>query len=504
MKNIFITIAAAFFVLVQSSCSKEPTVNKPQPSGSNYFKLEIKQLPPGNSILQEAHVVVTVINENNEEVIRNRKLRLTYNGTYTTDRVFLPTGLYRISAFIIKDKSDSVKYAAPFNNSLRATEVTKPLHIGFSLPSTNDLTIPVEVAKLQTGDQPSHFGYPAGSFGAQTGEPASETITIKVRGSLQIGDVLYDSMPSMLKITVWNKENQATIENRSLEAGVNQVMLPVAANKYSLQYEKWGYAEEKLIDPATIDTINIYQFNGIFEARRLFSELTYRVVDGRDVAESKTAYFYNQDKSLDKVVYYQKKNDGTPFIVFADSYSYTGSLIQNIRRKDDTGTDAESTVFVRNAEGEAQAITHSAKSGIITNASISYRPIPEGRDIQVKYQFSDNSNQVDYNMRFAGGNMIESAAAIGNGTSELGTYQYDTNVNPYALIHLEDLLFTHSSKNNMIAQFKQYNGSYPTADVYSFEYTYDNFGYPTQLIRKYKSVSTNLHAYTLKTIYHYE
>ena len=66
-----------------------------------------------------------------------------------------------------------------------------------------------------------------------------------------------------------------------------------------------------------------------------------------------------------------------------------------------------------------------------------------------------------------------------------------------------DLMFSRNSKNNLIGQQKTYHGSFPTADPYEFEYKYDDYGYPVELIKSYKSPTTGQFMFTTKTVYNY-
>jgi len=485
------------------SCRKDVPVAQPGHGSSNYFTLEVKQLPGVTNEGKPFSAVVTVINENNQEVIKNRKLALDYYGTYKTGRILLPSGKYRVSAFIIRNNNDLVLFATPHLGSVRASSITKPLYVSVNLPAPNDQNISMEVASVAANDRAEDFGYPAGSFGEAPAEPISGYYRIRVRTSIQIGDVLYDSIPSLLKLTTWDKQNAVTISSKELQPGTNEILLPRLANKYNLLIERWGYAENQVIDPALIDTIGTYEFKGLMAPRKLSGELTYRVVNGTDKAESKSAYFYNFDNTLDAVFHYQKKADGTPYLAYVDHFKYSNGKLESITQTNDQKMETMSTNFIRDIHGEPINLVHTTDAGVTTLGAVNYRTIPGGRDIQVRYQYSHNTNVMNYNMRFGGGNMIESAAASSNYSSEIGTYQYDFNINPYAVIRLEDLLFTHSSKNNRTAQYVQYTGSIPNAVIYSFDYTYDQFGYPTQVIKKYRSPKSNEHLYTTKTIYTY-
>src|SRR5215203_5261086 len=116
------------FVLIQLSCGKEPTIIQPQHPASNHLQVEIKELPGIDTILKLSYVLLSVINEENDEVIKDRTLALTYNGSYKTEKLFLPGGKYRVSSLLIRNNYDSLMYAAPHVNSVRASEIVNPLH----------------------------------------------------------------------------------------------------------------------------------------------------------------------------------------------------------------------------------------------------------------------------------------------------------------------------------------------------------------------------------------
>jgi hypothetical protein len=106
-------------------------------------------------------------------------------------------------------------------------------------------------------------------------------------------------------------------------------------------------------------------------------------------------------------------------------------------------------------------------------------------------------------MSFRGGNMTESSAVTSNNNTELGRYDYDFNINPYVHMDWPNLFLSNSNKNNMTTQYKEYHGSYPTADPYRFNYTYDADGYPTQVIKHFKSPITGNYLFSTKTVFIY-
>ena len=94
-------------------------------------------------------------------------------------------------------------------------------------------------------------------------------------------------------------------------------------------------------------------------------------------------------------------------------------------------------------------------------------------------------------------------ARSSTGAGESGSYTYDHNINPYVHMSWPDLYLSHESRNNVVAQQKNYGGAYPSGDPYKFAYQYDADGYPTSKITTYKSVFTGEDLYTTRTVYTY-
>ena len=108
-----------------------------------------------------------------------------------------------------------------------------------------------------------------------------------------------------------------------------------------------------------------------------------------------------------------------------------------------------------------------------------------------------------YYMSFSRGNMTQSSAVTSNNSTESGRYDHDLNINPYIHLDLPNLFLSNTNKNNVTTQWKEYYGSYPTADPYNFQYTYDGDGYPTQVIKKFKSPLDGSYLFSTKTVFVY-
>jgi len=86
---------------------------------------------------------------------------------------------------------------------------------------------------------------------------------------------------------------------------------------------------------------------------------------------------------------------------------------------------------------------------------------------------------------------------------ESGLYGYEFGINPYVMLGVPDFHFSNYSKHNVLEQWKTYVNAFPIVVPYSFNYTYNSSGYPTELLTKYKTYLTQADAYTIRTVYTY-
>ena len=66
-----------------------------------------------------------------------------------------------------------------------------------------------------------------------------------------------------------------------------------------------------------------------------------------------------------------------------------------------------------------------------------------------------------------------------------------------------NIYLSNSSKNNLVSEQGRYVGAIPSVVVVKYEYTYDDDGYPSQLVRGFRGATSGEHLYNLKTVYTY-
>ncbi|HEX2606860.1 MAG TPA: hypothetical protein VHK91_05750 [Flavisolibacter sp.] len=506
MKATTLTLIILAMLSVFSSCKKDP-VSHPAPGPGNgagqsfQYRFVIENLVSVDP--EGSFAIASVENQQGQEVIRNKKLPLTYKGQFESEILELPAGSYRLTKWIVFGKNGKVQQAAPLAGSEKATSVSKPLKIGFRVPNADTLRVGVQVAGVNPGEAPSKFGYPADAFGDSESHPdPNPDFTIQLRTVIANGNVIYDSIPSTLRVTIWDEKNEFTTRDLHLAPGTNTIALPKAATKFKFQIWQWGHTDEMTLLRKDVDANTVYLIGGGREAKKLKSELVYTLVDGTYRADSKTVYNYGANGKLDEILYYLKRKDGTPYIAFTDLFLYDGDRVEAIVKSDEKGNAISSTAFEYNTQGQVIAMRQKDAGTTETAAEVTYTPVGNAQRVTIRYRYSDNSNVLYYNKTLLRGNMIETSAAS-DLSSETGYYRYDFQINPYANMNWPDLYLSHQVKNNVIEQQKSYSGHYPTADPYKFDYKYDDQGYPVELIKSYKSPVTGQHLFITKTVFTY-
>ena len=505
-----------FLLFILSACSKERVIQPPPqiPGSGNggtpppvpVDKALLRFVANADLTGQPYHssnlrAVVTIVNEKGEEVAKDKTLTLSLPNPVKTENIELPVGNYKVTSFRMEYGSVNTRFATPVSGSAKAALVQHPLALSFTVEKNSANEIPVEVLRVQQGEKPQQYGYASGAFDHGQ-EDANPYMKVKMRAIMRIGEIVYDSIPAALIITTWNSKGEMTTTYGHLNAGVNDVQVLKAAVKYQFVVSKWGTNDEMILNRQDIDEATVYTLGGNKGAKKLKSEIVYKKVNGVDIAESKNNYFYNVAGELSRIEYWLKKQDNTPYLAMTDVFEYTnGKAVRIVRKNEENQSTMTVTSFGYDYTGKITSIVQD-DGGFKTNASVEYYTYLKPQ-IKIHYNYPDRTFDMNYYMSFTGRNMTESSSATSHNNTEQGRYSYDFNINPYAHMKWLNLFLSNSSINNVTSQQKQYSGSYPTADPYSFNYTYDNDGYPTQVIKNFKSPVTGNYLFSTKTVFVY-
>jgi len=124
-------------------------------------------------------------------------------------------------------------------------------------------------------------------------------------------------------------------------------------------------------------------------------------------------------------------------------------------------------------------------SGITTTLLITTNETNNGAS--VAFTFSNgNSLLYEFDTRFK--NIISDKTTKGSQLCNKGIYTFDKNINPFRHLGYLDFQFRNWYANNKLTENVDYVGcAFPTLIPVSYDYTYDQDGYPTQQITSYRS-----------------
>ncbi len=504
MKSLTFNFFYLFCLLISlSSCVKEDRKpDLPAPLEMNTFRIMLDALPGGSSYeASDLFAFVTIKNEKNEEVLSNKKLVISFNGKYVTEKIKLDPGNYKISSFIISNADNLTRFASPRANSPKASEVQKPLNISFKLENADIFDLPVEVAKVQNEDSADNFGYQPADFKVQTIDE-NKFIKIKLQAVITVGDINYDNIPALFKLSTWDSKGIVSEKDTLLSGGVNEVFLPKSAVKYQFKLSKWGGSDEMTLNKDQVSESVVYTLGGLRAMKRLRLEEHYSLTQAGYMPSGKTIYSYDPNGKLKQIDFYDKLPQFSDLrLTWSKVYLYLGGKLSKIYYIDDKGAEIGNLELSYNAEGTKIIKMREINYDQVTNVQVEYQYLSGYARVNFKYSFS-NGNTMDYFQKIWGGNRIEDSAGSPGG-AETGVYQYDFNINPYAHMNMPNIYLSNLPKNNLVNQKKTYSGSFPSAEPYKFEYSYDDEGYPKELQRSFKNYLSGDHLFKTKTVYSY-
>ena len=504
MKSINFNFFYLFILLIGlSSCTKEESsLSLPVPLEMNTFRIMLDSLPDGSAYdTSDLFGIVTIKNDKNEEVLKNKKLGISFNGKYITEKIRLDAGNYYVSCFIISNGDSLTRFAAPRANSIKASVVKVPLNISIKLANTDIFDLPVEVVKVLNEDKAENFGYQTADFKVQTIDE-DKFIKVRVQAVITVGDINYDNIPASFKFSSWDSNGIVTEKDTLLSGGINEVLLPKSGVKYQFKLSKWGLTDEISLNKDQLNESVVYTLGGAKSPKRLRLEEQFTYTQAGYMPSGKTIYSYDPNGNLKQIDFYDKLPQYSDLrLSWTKVYVYSNAKLSRINYINAQGSLVGYLDLTYNTQGTKIINMKEVNYDQITNADVEYQ-FPAGyARISFKYTFS-NGNMMDYVQKITGGNRTEDTASSPGG-GESGIYQYDFNINPYSHMNLPNIFLSNLPKNNLVNQKKTYAGSIPSAEPYKFEYSYDDDGYPKELLKSFKNYLKGDHLFKIKTVYSY-
>lgn len=332
--------------------------------------------------------------------------------------------------------------------------------------------------------------------------PADSLFAVNIYTKMEVGTIVYDSIRTNLSITSWDKNNVPYTKEVEVGYGKSKVYLPKTHTKFQFKFQKWGANSIQSFTKEQIKEGDVINFTGTANLKRLNSEESTIDAGGIVRPYAKTLYAYNEAGQLKQIDYYTADASTNVLKFNAKAvYLYEAGRLAKVQYFEADDKVFGNATLTYNTLGKIETITEK-KYDQTVSAKFKYSTLKGVETITGEYTF-DNGNKMAYNIKYKNGNIVEDVATSSTSGAENGTYQYDDNINPYAQMNLYSLFQTNLSRNNNVKQDKTFVGSIPSNVPYKSNYQYDANGYPTELVKSYKTYPTNNHLFKINTVYKY-
>jgi hypothetical protein len=500
--NFTITLLVACLLLF-FSCKKDSTTTS---QGKLKFAFNIVNLPSSNTPQSNLYAVISVKSTSGEVVIADAKINVTYQNGFFTEILELPKGNYKVSKLIIQDSNEHVLFASPMKGSAKSQMVAQPLEINLNLAQNSTEILAIEVASVTIEDKSEDFGYASGSFKLPPPEQNNDLFNIEIRPLFRVGNIVYDSIPSSLRITTYGSNGMQAVSNQVLPAGGKTITLSKNVAKYKIAVSKWGLSDEVEIPSNEMKDMSISIGGSNLKPKKLSSESVYQYVNGQWIADTRKEYEYFASGKLFRINHLKKDANGNKILVAAEEFEYQNNRVSEIYFTSSSGDRTQ--YFWYKPDGKIDKMREENNEGTI-NATVNYVAMPGKTGISGNYQinatylFSYRYYQQLLSLEMYGGNAEKYANNTSHGNAKHSIISYDFNINPYIHLGVPDFWLGNVSKHNTLSDIATYSIIIPNIEAYSFNYTYDADGFPTEVFTKYRNPITFADTHVTRTVFTY-
>ncbi len=458
-------------------------------------------LPPGElaSLLVPDYAILTIRNEALEEIYSNKKVMVSASATsFYTDFLEIEAGTtYSLVSLRVYDVVGNVILASPKTGFPKGADVESALPLVIDARTVQPVLLESEVLPVQSATDTDDFGYEEGDFGI---DPEMEYVPIVVTSQITVGDFLYDSLNSFVRLYGWSDDGNSLIVERDLD-GSAVITFPTNYDHYKVKWSQWGQIYEMQLDKAQLFQDKTIRLEASVQARLLKSETEYLLIEGEEELENKTDYVYDESGRLSRRdFYYFNEETGELQLSLISWYEYKDERLHIIKRT--MGAAVYDThEYFYHPDGRISKIVHSVQ-GTVMEAVWLYAPGTE-KFTGVSYSF-DNGGYFSYNYEFSNGNVVREYSTSGSSNNGgASTKMYDDYINPHYLLGITDVFLRSSSRNNVNGISSSYSGGFPIYVPSEYTYTYDADGYPLERKLKYRGYQNPAIGYTAKTVFEY-
>jgi hypothetical protein len=347
-----------------------------------------------------------------------------------------------------------------------------------------------------------------------------EAVWIKSNVKISIGGVLYENLDALIRVKGYDAGNQERWSQDyhftgpadnvwSVKNGYDHYSMELV-NKWGINDIQSGITATQLWDGRADGPLPVtYVLGGSKLAKKLSMYTVSRQVASSPAIsfepESRVKFVYDNNGQLQSI-HYETYNSQTQKFeeMSVDTFTYSGDAVSSI---------------VNTLEGDLYTESHYEygtqtiiRQKLYYNNNLEWTLTSSRNEdhnsVHALYSLS-NGNSFTYDFDFSFKNLTKDLTTQSGEVCNEGTYNYDKNINPFRHLGYLDFNFRNWSANNRLTENVIYKAcGFPTVLPFSYEYVYDDDGYPVQKITNYKNGSfgsvENIVSYRTKTEFVYQ
>jgi hypothetical protein len=330
-------------------------------------------------------------------------------------------------------------------------------------------------------------------------------IPVKIDVKLKVGDILYENADAEITVTGLNNSDEIEWSKNYPYTGgeENVINIPGKYHHYKFSLQKWGHHDEQIFtllelqeERADGPTPTTFVLGGEVQSKKLLAvTYYYESAPGAMDAQRKTEYTYDGTGKLNGV---QEKFYNSETMAFEldqhRTFEYENNRVKKMSRYWSSDNSLmEETTYQYNGSGYLTAILFkSYQTGITSDVVLTY---DLNTGIVIATYSNSNGTGFQYHFTYENKNIATDKVTEGAKICEEGIYTYDKNINPFKHLGYVEYVLTNFSINNRLTESVTYQCLLPSLVPVSFEYVYNDNGYPTQSTTNYQGGGKGKYTY---------
>lgn len=449
-------------------------------------------------------LVVSVEDEDGRAVFNDRVLDLTSSDHGFVTAIFpFGKGTYRVTKYLVIS-GETATWATPKAGAQKASLISQPLPLEFTVTPNELNEITPNIVGISSQDVPQNFGYSDFGYNLPEDPSSAEWMSVRVKLEMTLGSVFYPNIDADFTVKAYNEANVEMWKQdfRYIGPEANDLKIKNGFHHYTFEAKKWGkvltqtFLMQGLWDSRVREGVvpTTYVFQATTEAKKIASYITSSIgADGDGgikIPVNKVTHVYENGR-ISRINYSTWVKLEARFVDQSHSeFIYEGNKVKRIVTYN-AGEAAKytETTYTYDAEGYASHIQHKSleSGGITTDVELSH--LYGDRLVKAVYSLS-NGTGFEYEFENKYGNMKSDKTTRGAQLCSLVNYTSDKNINPFKHLGYTDYLLRNYSVSNRLTEDAVYVGcAFPSRVAESYDYLYDQDGYPLRATTNYKGTS---------------